>query len=77
MGEEFFDCPSFSANYNIMGLVTVTYAIIHSSPGCSSISSSISAGGQTFSGYVTNVSTNQIPGTSWLETMVTLVATTN
>jgi len=73
----FIDCPSFSVNYNILGLVTVTYGVIHSTPTHTEIDNSISAGGQTFSGYVTSVSTNQIPGTTWFETTVTLTATTN
>ena len=60
----FVDCLSFSVSYNILGLVTVTHSIIHSSATHTDISNSISAGGQTFSGYVTNVSTNQIPGTT-------------
>lgn len=77
MAEHFTDCPAFSASYDIKGLVTVTYGIIHSSPTYTDISNSISAGGQTFHGYVTNISTVQIPGTSWFETTVTLIATTN
>lgn len=74
---EFMDCPSFSVSYNIMGLVTVTYSIIHSSPSCYNIDTSVTAGGQTFSGYVTSISTMRLSGTTWYETSVTLVATTN
>lgn len=78
MAEEFFDCPAFSASYNIHGLVTVTYAIIHSSSSIpAGVSNSISTGGQTFSGYVTSISTDRVSGTSWFETTVTLMATTN
>lgn len=73
----FVNQPSFSVSYNIMGVATVTYSIIHSGASCGSISSSISAGGQSFSGYVTAVSTSNISGTNWFETSVTLVATTN
>ena len=73
---QFTDCPAFSASYDIKGLVTVTYAVIHNSPEPTSIKNSISAGGQTFSGYVTSISTSSVPGTSWFETTVTLVATT-
>lgn len=74
---EFVDCPSFSVSYNIMGLATVTYSIVHSDVSCNSIVTSISAGGQTFSGYVTSISTSRMPGTTWYETNVTLIATTN
>ena len=77
MSTEYTECPSFSVSYNIMGVATVTYSIIHSSPTCVGISNSISAGGQTFSGYVTSMSTNRMAGTSWYETNITLIATTN
>lgn len=79
MLEQFNDCSSFSASYNVYGLVTVTYSIIHSSPDVSfiTIDTSISTGGQTFSGYVTSLSTAQISGASWFETSVTLIATTD
>jgi hypothetical protein len=77
MSTEYTECPSFSVSYNIMGIATVTYSIIHSSPSCTSIKNSISAGGQTFSGYVTSISTNRMVGTGWYETSVTLIATTN
>ena len=75
--DKFVNQPSFSVNYNIMGIATVTYSIIHSSPSCGSISNSISAGGQHFSGYVTAISTSNIAGTNWFETSITLVATTD
>lgn len=73
----FVNQPSFSVSYNIMGIATVTYSIIHPGASCGSISNSISAGGQSFSGYVTSVSTSNISGTTWFETNVTLIATTN
>ena len=75
--DRFVNQPSFSVSYNIMGIATVTYSIIHSSPSCGSVSNSISAGGQSFSGYVTSVSTSNISGTNWFETSITLIATTN
>lgn len=74
---EFVNQPSFSVSYNIMGIATVTYSIIHSGPSCGSVSNSVHAGGQCFSGYVTSVSTSNISGTNWFETNVTLIATTN
>ena len=73
----FVNQPSFSVSYNIMGIATVTYSIIHQGVSCGGVSNSISAGGQTFSGYVTAMSTSNIAGTNWFETSVTLVATTN
>lgn len=77
MSDEFIEEPSFSVSYNIMGVATVTYSIIHSRAGGASISNSVSAGGQTFSGYVMSVSTNRLVGTSLYETSVVMVATTN
>lgn len=77
MSDEFMEEPSFSVSYNIMGIATVTYSIIHSSAGGASISNSVSAGGQIFTGYVMSISTNKLTGTSWFETSVVMVATTN
>lgn len=77
MAGEDFDCPAFSVSYNIMGLATVTYSIIHNSTSNANIVDSIRAGGQTFSGYVTNIATSRLPGTTWYETSVTLITTTN
>lgn len=76
MDTQFLDCESFSVNYDIRGIATVTYAIIDET-GSPSIDCSISAGGQTFTGYVTSVSTARISGSTWYETTVTLVAMTN
>lgn len=77
MSTQFLDCASFSASYDIRGIVIVTYALIHSSSSPGSIDTSISAGGQTFGGYVTSISTTRISGSTWYETTVTLVAMTN
>jgi len=74
---EFIDCTSLSFSYNIMGIVTVSYTVVHDSFGFVTYNS-ISAGGQTFSGYVINASLNQIPNTEgWYETHVSLLATTD
>lgn len=74
---EFIDCTSLNFNYNIMGIVTVSYTVVHDYPGFV-IYNTISAGGQTFTGYVVNASVDQILNTSnWFETHVTLIATTN
>lgn len=75
--DRFVNQPSFSVSYNIMGIATVTYSIIHRGPSYGSVSSSISAGGQHFSGYVTSISTSNISGTNWFETSITLIATTD
>lgn len=74
---EFIDCTSLSVSYNIMGIATVSYTVVHNSFQFVTYNN-ISAGGQNFSGYVINASVNQIPNTEgWFETHVTLLATTD
>ena len=74
---QFIDCTSLSFSYNIMGIVTVSYTMVHNFYDFV-YTTSISAGGQTFSGYVINANLNPIPGAAgWFETHVTLIATTN
>jgi len=74
---EFIDCTSLNVSYNVMGTVTVAYTVVHDRPEFVTYNS-ISAGGQTFTGYVINASVDQILNTSnWFETHVTLLATTN
>lgn len=74
---EFIDCTSLSFSYNVMGIVTVSYTVVHNSPKFV-VYPSITAGGKTFTGYVANANLNQIPNTEgWYETNVSLIATTN
>lgn len=74
---EFIDCASLNISFNVMGIATVSYTVVSDGPGFSTYDS-ISAGGQTFTGYVVNASVDQILNTSnWYETHVTLIATTN
>lgn len=77
MAESFIECTSLNISYNIMGIATVTYTIVHDEPGFAFVENAISAGGQTFTGYVTSASMNNIPYTNWYETHVTLVTTTD
>lgn len=73
----FIDCGSLSISYDIMGIATVSYTVVHDYPGFVTYDS-ISAGGQYFRGYVINASVNPIIGTDgWYETHVTLLSTTN
>ena len=72
----FIDCTSLNISYDVMGLVTVSYTTVHNYFEYV-IYTEISAGGQTFSGYVVNASLNKIPETVWYETHVTLIATTD
>jgi hypothetical protein len=73
----FIECTSLSFSYDVMGIVTLSYTMVHPSPDpC--YETTITAGGYTFNGYVTNIGLSQIVGTAgWYETNVTLLATTN
>lgn len=71
---EFIDCTSLSINYNAFGIATVSFTIVANSSGLKT-RTSISAGGATFTGYVTNATATQIPNTEWFLSNVTLIAT--
>jgi hypothetical protein len=71
----FIDCASLSINYDIMGIVTINYTIVHDTES-PIVYKHISAGGQSFVGYISNLSTFPVPNTEgWYETNVTLVCT--
>jgi len=74
---EFIDCTSLNISYNVMGIATVSYTVVHNTNSFI-VYKTITAGGQVFTGYITNASLNQIPNTEgWYETHATLVATTD
>lgn len=73
----FIDCTSLTISYNVMGIATVSYTVVSNEVGLKAFDE-IEAGGRTFTGYVASASGNRIPNTStWYETHVTLMATTN
>ena len=73
----FIECTSLNFSYDNMGLVTVSYTMVHENKNLTA-TTSISAGGQTFTGYIMDASMNAIPNTEgWYETHVTMIATTN
>jgi hypothetical protein len=75
--EAFIDCTSLSFSYNIMGIVTITYTMVHKDAEYCYITE-LNAGGQSFSGYISDMSLTPIKDTlSWYETRVTLIATTD
>lgn len=76
MANAFIDCTSLSFSYDVMGIVTVSYTMVHEDPSFH-YETSISAGGQNFQGYVSSATLNRIPNTNWYETHVTLTASTN
>lgn len=74
MATTFVDCTSLNISYNVMGLATVNFTVVSDEAGFN-VRNSISAGGRTFSGYVTSAYVRRIPNTNWYETNVTLIAT--
>jgi hypothetical protein len=75
--EAFIDCTSLSFSYNIMGIVTITYTMVHKDAEYCYITE-LNAGGQSFSGYISDMSLTPVKDTlSWYETRVTLIATTD
>jgi hypothetical protein len=78
MAESFIDCTSLNISYDIMGIATVTYTIVSDEPGFAGVQNELGPyGGRMFRGYVTSASVSQIPYTSWYETHITLVTTTD
>lgn len=72
----FIDCTSVNVSYNVMGLATISYTVVHQEEAFVTYDS-LELGGQTFTGYIVNASLNKIPKTvGWYETQVTLLATT-
>jgi hypothetical protein len=73
----FIECTSLNFSYDVMGLVTVSYTMVHNTPNLT-VRTNITAGGQTFNGYIMDASMNPIPNViGWYETHVTMIATTN
>lgn len=73
----FIECTSLNFSYDVMGLVTVSYTMVHDTDSLTAVTS-ITAGGQTFNGYIMNASMNAVPNAQdWYETHVTMIATTN
>jgi len=75
--ESFIDCTSLSFNYNIMGIVSISYTMVHKNADYCYVTE-LNAGGQHFSGYITDMSLSPVRDTvNWYETRVTLIATTD
>ena len=74
----FIECTSLSINYDILGVATITYTVVTDTAGLEGqLYNQIVAGGQTFSGYITNATITPIPQTNWYEINATLISTTN
>jgi len=73
----FIECTSLSFSYDIYGIVSVSYTMVHNDSEFCYVTT-INAGGVIFSGYVSSMTLKQITGTSgWYETSVVLTAITN
>jgi hypothetical protein len=78
MAVSFIECTSLNISYDILGVATITYTVVTDTSGLEGqLVNQITAGGQTFSGYITNASISPIPQTEWYEINATLIATTN
>ena len=75
---EFIECTSLNISYDNSGVATINFIVVRNEAGFPSNSylQGIDAGGQTFSGHVTNITVSPIQNTNWYESHVTLVTTT-
>ena len=74
---EFIECTSLNISFDVMGIATISYTVVHNTPKFVTYKT-VQAGGQTFFGYVLSANLNKIPNTEgWFETHVTLIATTD
>lgn len=73
---DFIECTSLNISYDVMGIATVSYTVVHNTP-TTFYYPVIEAGGQIFRGYVASASMNPIPNTTWYESQITMIATTD
>ena len=75
MATELIECTSLSVSYDITGVATVSYTVVHQDDNMVAYDS-LSVGGRTFTGYIANAVLSPMPNTDgeWYETAVTLVA---
>jgi len=78
---DFVECESVNISYDKMGIATVNYTVISDGGEALSFAGvhSVSFGGNSFSGYVTNVDVDQITVYEsaehmWVSANITLVA---
>lgn len=74
---EFIDCSSLSFNYNIKGDINIGFSVI-SDKSADELGSytSLTFGGQTFNGYITNVTVSEIEYTRVFQYQFQMVAVT-
>ena len=77
MAISFMECTSLNISYDVMGIATVSFTMVHDTPEIT-VRETVTAGNQIFTGYVMEATMTAIPKTEgWYETHVTLIATTN
>lgn len=69
---QFIECTSLSISYDNLGLATVNYTLVSDVPN-PTIYEVVETEDVTFTGYVTSLNINIIPGTDWYETQVSLI----
>ncbi len=69
----FIDCSTLNLNYNELGIVTITFSVI-SVVAQPETYTTLTFGGVTFTGHVTNLEVSRIPGTLVYEQRYTMVA---
>lgn len=60
--QSFIDCSTISLNYNELGLVTLNFSVISVSAQPDTYTT-LTFGGVTFTGFVTNLEVSRLPGT--------------
>jgi hypothetical protein len=70
----FIDCSSININYDMMGIATITFAVISVSPDTTTYTS-LTFGGVTFTGFITSVEVKRMPGTTVYEQRYSFVGT--
>ncbi len=71
---EFIDCSTLNINYDVRGIVTLSFSVISTSGGLQNVYTSLTFGGVTFNGFITSVDINPIPGTLVYEIRLNIVA---
>ena len=72
----FIECTSLSVSYDVLGMATVNYTVVHNDPDFCYLPE-ITMGTRTFSGIITDMRLTEIIGAvGWYETNVTMKAVT-
>jgi hypothetical protein len=70
----FIDCSSININYDMMGIATISFAVV-SVEKTTTTYTTLTFGGVTFTGFITSVEVKRIPGTVVYEQRYTFTGT--